>query len=79
MTTIEYASELAPLIDRSLPSDWIVAVIPEPSQVLTESDLPEDRLFVELLSRGDSERVVATQLAFLYYRGIDPENAFVFS
>lgn len=74
MLTIEYASELAPLLDLSLPSNWIVAVIPEPSQVLTESDLPEDRLFAELLSGGDGERVVATRLVFLYYRGIDPAH-----
>lgn len=76
MTTIEYASELAPMLDLSLPSDWIVAVIPEPSQILAESDLPEDRLFAELLSGGNSERVVATRVAFLYYRGIDPEDDF---
>ena len=74
MITIEYASELDPLVDLSLPSNWIVAVVPEPSQVLTESALPEDRLFAELLSGGDGKRVVATRLVFLYYRGIDPDH-----
>jgi len=74
MLTIEYASELAPLVDLSIPSDWIVAVVPEPGQALTESDLPEDRLFAEVLSGGDSKRVVATRVVFLYYRGLDPEH-----
>lgn len=72
MATIEYAAELAPLVDLSLPPNWIVAVIPEPSQLLTESALPEDRLLTDLLSRGDSERVVATRIVFMYYRSIDP-------
>lgn len=39
---IEYASELDPLLDLSLPSNCIVAVVLEPGQLLAESDLPED-------------------------------------
>jgi hypothetical protein len=74
MTRIEYASELDPLLDLSLPPDWLVAVVPEPGQLLTESDLPEDRLFARLLSDGDGERIVATRLGFLYSRGIGPDR-----
>lgn len=74
MTTIEYGSELDPLLDLSLPPDWLVAVIPEPGQLLTESDLPEDRLFAQLLSDRDGEQIIATRLRFLYYRGIGPDR-----
>lgn len=72
MHTIEYASELDPLLDLSLPPDWLVAVIPNPGQLLGESDLPEDRLFDELLSGGDE--IVATRLGFIYYRGVNPDR-----
>jgi hypothetical protein len=34
MPTIEYASEHGPLVDLSFLSSWIVAIVPEPSQVL---------------------------------------------
>lgn len=74
MPTIEYASELDPLLDLSLPSDWIVAVVPEPGQLLAESDSLEDRLLAQLLSNRDGERIVATRLGFLYYRGINSEQ-----
>lgn len=74
MTTIEYASELEPLLDLSLPQDWLVAIVPEPGQLLTEPGLPEDRLFAQLLSDGDGERIVATRLGFLYYRGVGPNR-----
>jgi len=60
MTRIEYPSELEPLLDLSLPPDWLVAVIPELGQFLTESDLLEDRLFARLLSDGDGEQITAT-------------------
>lgn len=73
MVTVEYASELDPLLELSLPSDWLVAVVPEPGQLLADSDLPEDRLLGQLLSGGDGQRIVASQVAFLYYRGIDPD------
>lgn len=73
MRTIEYASELDPLLEVSLPADWIAAVVLEPGHLLSESDLPEDRLLGQLLSGGD-EVVVATRLRFLYYRGIDPDR-----
>ncbi|SFL46573.1 hypothetical protein SAMN04487950_3894 [Halogranum rubrum] len=43
MPTIEYASELDPLLNLSLPSDWIVAVVPELGQLTAESDLLDDR------------------------------------
>lgn len=74
MPTIEYASELDPLLDLTLPSDWIVAVIPEPGQLLMESDLPEDRLLAQLLSDSDGDQIVATRLVFLYYRGLNPDQ-----
>lgn len=74
MRTIEYASELDPLLEMSLPTNWITAVVLEPGHLLSESDLPEDRLLGQLLSGGEDETVVATQLRFLYYRGIDPDR-----
>lgn len=73
MVTVEYASELDPLLEMSLPSDWLVAVVPEPGQLLADSDLPEDRLLGQLLSGGDGQRIAASRVAFLYYRGIDPD------
>lgn len=73
MVTVEYASELDPLLDLSLPSDWLVAVVPEPGQLLADADRREDRLLGQLLSGGDDQRVVASRVAFLYYRGIDPD------
>lgn len=77
MVTVEYASELDPLLELSPPSDWIVAVVPEPGQLLAESSLPEDRLLAQLFSTRDDEPVVATRLTFLYYRGIgsDPKSS----
>jgi len=74
MPTIKYAYELDPLLDLSLPADWIVAVVLEPGQLLAESDLPEDRLLAQLLSDRDGEQIVATRLGFLYYRGLDPDQ-----
>ena len=73
MVTVEYASELDPLLELSLPPDWLVAVVPEPGQLLADSNLPEDRLLGQLLSGGDGHRIVASRMAFLYYRGIDPD------
>lgn len=74
MVTVEYASELDPLLELSDPSDWLVAVVPEPSQLLADSDLPEDRLLGQLLSGGDSQQIIASRVVFLYYRGIDPDS-----
>lgn len=74
MRTIEYAAELDPLLELSPPANWFVAVVPDPSQLLLNSELPEDRLFGELLSGGDGSGVVATRLGFLYYRGFDPDR-----
>mgnify|MGYP006287620215 CR=1 FL=1 len=71
MPTIEYAPELDPLLEISLPPDWIVAVVPEPGQLLAESDPLEEQLFASLLSSSDDERIVTTRLGFLYYRGIN--------
>jgi len=73
MVTVEYASELDPLLELSLPPDWLVAVVPELGQLLADSNLPEDRLLGQLLSGGDGHRIVASRMAFLYYRGIDPD------
>lgn len=68
MVTVKYASELDPLLELSLPSDWLVAVVSEPGQLLADSDRPEDRLLGQLLSDGDDQRVIASQVGFLYYR-----------
>jgi hypothetical protein len=70
MHTFTYASELDPLLELSLPADWIVAVVLEPGQLLSESDIPEDQLFGQLFS-GSNEEVGATRLQFQYVRGID--------
>ena len=67
MTTIEYASALDPLLDTSTPPDWLVAVVPEPGQLLADSDQQEEQLLGELLS---GEQPVATRLGFVYYRGL---------
>lgn len=74
MCRIEYASELDPLLELSLPADWIDAIVLEPGYLLVESDLPEDRLLGQYLSGGDGEQRVATRLAFLCYRGVDPDE-----
>ncbi|MFC4986874.1 helix-hairpin-helix domain-containing protein [Saliphagus infecundisoli] len=73
MVTVEYASELDPLLEVTLPSDWLVAIVLKPGQLLADSDRPEDRLLGQLLSGGDDQRIIASQVAFLYYRGIDPD------
>lgn len=71
MHTFTYASELDPLLELSLPTDWIAAVVLEPGQLLSESDIPRDRLLGQLFS-GGNEEVGATRLQFQYIRGIDP-------
>jgi hypothetical protein len=68
MTTIEYVPALDPLLEMTVPEDWLVAVVPEPGQRLADSDRPEDQLLGQLLSGGD--QTVATRLGFLYYRGL---------
>lgn len=72
VTTIEYAPALDPLLEMSVPADWLVAVVPEPGQRLADSDRQEDQLLGQLLSGG--EQTVATRLGFLYYRGIAPDQ-----
>lgn len=72
MTTIEYAPALDPLLEMSVPADWLVAVVPEPGQRLADSDRQEDQLLGQLLSGG--EQTVATRLGFLYYRGLAPDQ-----
>lgn len=72
MVTVEYASELDPLLEMTLPSDWFVAVVLDPGQLLADSNRPEDRLLGQLLSGGDDQQIIASRVAFLYYRGIDP-------
>ena len=73
MTTITYAAALDPLLEISLPSNWLVVVIPTPGQRLTNSDRQEDRLLGELLA-GENEEIVATQIGFLYSRGLSGEQ-----
>lgn len=73
MHTFTYAAELDPLLEVSLPPDWIAAVVLEPGQLLSKSERPEDQLLNQLFSGADEE-VVATRLQFLYYRGIDPDR-----
>ena len=73
MTTITYAAALDPLLEIPLPSNWLVAVIPTPGQRLVNSDRQEDRLLGELLA-GKNEEVVATQIGFLYTRGLSGEQ-----
>jgi len=71
MVTVKYASELDPLLELSLPSDWLVAVILEPGQSPADSDRSEDRLLGQLLSSGNDQRIVASRVTFLYYRGFE--------
>jgi hypothetical protein len=77
MHTFTYAAELDPLLEVSLPADWIAAVVLEPGQLLSESENPEDQL-LEQLFRDDNEEVVATRLQFLYFRGIDSDRRTLF-
>lgn len=73
MHTFTYAAELDPLLEVSLPPDWIAAVVLEPGQRLSKSEPPKDQLLNQLFSGADEE-VVATRLQLLYYRGIDPDR-----
>ena len=73
MVTVKYASELDPLLELSLPSDWLVAVILEPGQSPADSDRSEDRLLGQLLSSGNDQQIVASRVTFLYCRGFEPD------
>lgn len=72
MLTVDYVPALDPLLEVSLPADWLAAVVPEPGLLLAESRLPEDQLFSQLLSDNDEQRV-ATRVAYIYYRGLGSE------
>lgn len=75
MLTVDYAPALDPLLEVSLPTDWLAAVVPEPGQLLAKSRLPEDQLLSQLLS-GSDEQHVATRLVYIYYLGIGSEARF---
>ncbi|MFC7059899.1 helix-hairpin-helix domain-containing protein [Halovenus salina] len=72
MTTIEYAPALDPLLEISVPEDWLVGVVPEPGQRLTDADRQEERLLGQLLL--GSEQPIATRLGFVYYGGLSSDQ-----
>jgi hypothetical protein len=74
MRTVEYTPALDPLLELSLPAGWIDAVVLEPGYLLVDSDRLDDQLFGQALSGGQDGPPVVTRLAWLYYRGINPDK-----